>query len=52
METSGRIGRMSPRHYSIMGYILDPERLLCDTVPALIRDLKEDLADVVVLVPA
>jgi D-proline reductase (dithiol) PrdB len=52
MENSGRIGRMSPRHYSIMGYILNPERLLCDTVPALIRDLKEDLADVVVLVPA
>jgi D-proline reductase (dithiol) PrdB len=52
MENSGRIGRMSPRHYSIMGYILDPERLLCDTVPALIRNLKEDLADVVVLVPA
>jgi D-proline reductase (dithiol) PrdB len=52
MEDSRRIGRMSPRHYSIMGYILNPERLLCDTIPALIRDLKEDLADVVVLVPA
>jgi len=52
MEASGRIGRTSPRHYSIMGYILNPERLLRETVPALIRDLKEDLADVVVLVPA
>jgi D-proline reductase (dithiol) PrdB len=52
METSGRIGSMSPRHYSIMGYILNPEKLLCETVPALIRDLKADLADVVVLVPA
>lgn len=52
METSGRIGRVSPRHYSIMGYILNPERLLSETVPALIRNLKEDLADVVVLVPA
>ncbi len=51
METSGRIGRVSPRHYSIMGYILNPERLLSETVPALIRNLKEDLADVVVLVP-
>lgn len=52
MEDRGRIGRMSPRHYSIMGYILNPEQLLRETVPALIRDLKADLADVVVLVPA
>jgi D-proline reductase (dithiol) PrdB len=52
METIGRIGRTSPRHYSMMGYILNPETLLRETVPALIRDLKEDLADVVVLVPA
>jgi D-proline reductase (dithiol) PrdB len=52
METSGRIGRMSARHYSIMGYLLNPEQLLRETVPALIRDLKADLADVVVLVPA
>jgi D-proline reductase (dithiol) PrdB len=51
METSGRIGQVSPRHYSIMGYILNPERLLSETVPALIRNLKEDQADVVVLVP-
>jgi len=52
MEDSGRIGRMSERHYSIMGYILKPERLLQETVPAIIRNLKEDMADVVVLVPA
>ena len=52
LENSGRIGQMSPRHYSLMGYILNPERLLRETVPALIRDLKADLADVVVLVPA
>ncbi|HEY9076159.1 MAG TPA: glycine/sarcosine/betaine reductase selenoprotein B family protein [Anaerolineaceae bacterium] len=52
MEQSGRIGRSSPRHYSIMGYILNPEVLLRDTVPALIRDLREDFTDVVVLVPA
>ena len=52
MENSGRIGHMSDRHYSIMGYILNPERLLQETVPALIHNLKEDMADVVVLVPA
>lgn len=52
LEDRGRIGQASPRHYSIMGYILDPEELLTKTVPALIRDLREDFADVVVLVPA
>lgn len=52
MEDRGRIGQISQRHYSIMGYILNPEQLLQDTVPALIRDLEKDLADVVILVPA
>jgi len=51
MEAKHRIGRAGSRHYSYMGYILNPERLLRETVPALIRDLKADLADVVVLVP-
>lgn len=52
MEAKRRIGRVGSRHYSYMGYILNPEKLLRETVPALIRDLKADLADVVVLVPA
>ena len=52
LEQSGEIGRSSPRHYSMMGYILEPETLLQVTVPAIIRDLREDQADVVVLVPA
>lgn len=52
LEQRGRIGRMGPRHYSIMGYLLDPDQLLCETVPALIRDLKEDQSDVVILAPA
>lgn len=52
MVDAGRVGSSSERHYSIMGYILDPEELLRDTVPAIIRNLREDLADVVVLVPA
>ncbi len=52
LAEAGEIGRAAPRHYSIMGYILQPEQLLAETVPALIRDLKEDYADVVVLVPA
>lgn len=52
LAQAGEVGRSAARHYSIMGYILRPERLLSETVPALIRNLKEDFADVVVLVPA
>jgi D-proline reductase (dithiol) PrdB len=52
LAAAGEIGRSAPRHYSTMGYILDPEELLSETVPALIRNLKEDCVDVVVLVPA
>jgi hypothetical protein len=35
-----------------MGYIVDPDELLQETTPAIIRDLREDFADIVVLVPA
>ena len=53
LAQAGEIGRPAVRHYSIMGYIVRPaEGLLAETVPALIRNLKEDYADVVVLVPA
>ncbi len=48
----GEIGSAAPRHYSFMGYIVDPTVLLQETTPAIIRDLQEDLADIVVLVPA
>ena len=52
MEQMGEIGSSVERHYSIMGYILKPEKLLQETVPLIIRDLHADHADVVVLVPA
>jgi D-proline reductase (dithiol) PrdB len=52
LEQAGEIGHSAPRHYSIMGYILQPAELLEKTIPAMIRNLKEDGADVVVLVPA
>jgi D-proline reductase (dithiol) PrdB len=52
LEQAGEVGRSSARHYSMMGYILEPETLLRETVPAIIRDLRADHADVVVLAPA
>lgn len=52
MEQRGEIGSCAENHFSMMGYILQPETLLRDTVPSIIRDLRAERADVVVLVPA
>lgn len=52
LERLGEIGAAAGQHFSIMGYILQPETLLNETVPAIIRDLRAERADVVVLVPA
>jgi len=52
LEESGGIGSAASQHYSIMGYILDPEQQLKETVPAIIADLKQDRVDVVLLAPA
>jgi len=52
MEEAGEIGRSASRHYSIMGYILQPETLLTESIPAIIQQLKEDLVDIVVLIPS
>jgi D-proline reductase (dithiol) PrdB len=52
LAESGEIGRSAPSHYSYMGYILEPQTLLEESVPAIIRQLKEDQVEVVVLVPA
>lgn len=48
----GSIGAAAEQHFSMMGYILQPETLLRETVPAIINDLRAEQADVVVLVPA
>jgi hypothetical protein len=52
LQHTGEIGRAAPRHYSMMGYILQPEELLRQTVPAIIRNLRADHVDAVVLIPA
>jgi D-proline reductase (dithiol) PrdB len=51
LEEAGEIGRSASRHYSFMGYILDPADLLQDSTPAIIQHLREDQVDVVLLVP-
>ncbi len=47
----GEIGAAAPYHYSYMGYTLRPERLLRESLPGMVQRLREEHADVVVLVP-
>lgn len=50
-EGEGRIGSLSPRHYSIMGSITAPGRLMRDTAPEIARRMAADAVDVALLVP-
>ncbi len=52
LAAAGEIGAAAENHFSMMGYLLQPETLLKETAPAIIRDLRAEQADVVVLVPA
>lgn len=52
LEEAGEIGQAARRHYSFMGYCLQPDVLLEETTPAIVAHLQEDAVDVVVLVPA
>ncbi|MEJ2759616.1 MAG: glycine/sarcosine/betaine reductase selenoprotein B family protein [Anaerolineales bacterium] len=51
LEKKGVIGQPAPHHYSYMGYILQPQVLLEETLPAMIEQMKQDQVDVVLLVP-
>ena len=51
IEALGEIGRSAPSHYSYFGYTMRPGALLRDSVPAILRRLREEQVDVVVLVP-
>lgn len=51
LVAEGAIGRPAPRHYSYMGYIMEPREFLVTSVPAMVSTMKEDGVDVVLLVP-
>ncbi len=51
LEESGEIGCSSAHHYSIMGYVLQPQVLLEESAPAMIRHMRQDGVDAAVLVP-
>jgi len=52
LEGTGEVGRAAPRHYSTMGYILEPTVLLRETAPAIVRLMREDHVDLAALVPS
>jgi D-proline reductase (dithiol) PrdB len=47
----GVIGSLSPRHYSFMGALRNPRRIVEETGPEVARLLKHDGVDVVLLTP-
>lgn len=48
---SGEVGDMSLRHFSIMGSISAPARLVSQTAPTIVRALQQDKAEAVFLTP-
>jgi len=52
LAQSGEIGCVAETHYSIMGYLLQPEEMLEQSIPAIIQQLKDEHVDVVILVPS
>ena len=52
LANEGIVGRPAPRHYSIMGYILEPTVLVEETAPAIAERMRLDGVDAAALVPA
>lgn len=51
LDDEGLIGALNRRHFSFMGSITAPGRLLKDTAPAVARELRQDGVDAVFLTP-
>lgn len=52
LPDEGIIGRPATRHWSIMGYILEPTVLVEETAPAIAEQMRLDAVDAAALVPA
>jgi D-proline reductase (dithiol) PrdB len=50
-QQSGLIGSVAPNHYSFMGYLLDAEPFLTQTVPRIVAQMKTEAVDAALLVP-
>ena len=51
LAEAGEVGSVNQRHFSIMGSISAPGRLLKNTVPKIVSAFVEDQVDVALLVP-
>lgn len=51
LAAQGRIGSLAPRHFSLMGSISAPARLIHDTAPEIAARLARDAVDAVLLTP-
>jgi D-proline reductase (dithiol) PrdB len=51
LKAEGHIGSLSARHFSLMGSVTAPARLISISAPEIARKLAEDAADVVLLTP-
>lgn len=52
LAREGVVGDAAPHHYSIMGYILEPDVLVNETAPAIAAAMHADGVDAAALVPA
>jgi D-proline reductase (dithiol) PrdB len=52
LAEQGVVGKPAPRHYSMMGFILDPCVLIEQTAPAVAELMRADGVDAAALVPA
>jgi D-proline reductase (dithiol) PrdB len=52
LSREGLVGRPAARHYSMMGYILEPTVLVEHTAPAIAEQMRLDRVDAAALVPA
>ena len=54
LEKTGDLGTVNGRHFSFMGHITPPyiESLINETAPVVVKKLKSDKVDIVLLTPA
>jgi D-proline reductase (dithiol) PrdB len=52
LASAGFVGRPAPTHYSMMGYILDPQELVEKTAPEIATSMHRERVDAAALFPA
>ena len=51
LVVAGMVGESAATHYSVMGYILQPQELLEVTAPKIVNCLRQESVDAIVLFP-